>query len=173
MTSPIATLRIENTWQGEALQVRDQFKVRLARTPLGLEIVVEAPFYGDPPPPVGPMGPVDGLWEHEVVEIFVSGPGAQYTEIELSPTGHHLVIQLDGVRRPVARLLDIAFEAVVDGSSWRGEAQIPAALLPDGAWRFNVTAIHGSGLARQYSSWVKLPGDVPDFHQPSCFRAVF
>jgi hypothetical protein len=83
------------------------------------------------------------------------------------------VIQLDGVRRPVARLLDIAFEAVVDGSSWRGEAQIPAALLPDGAWRFNVTAIHGSGLARQYSSWVKLPGDVPDFHQPSCFRAVF
>ena len=115
---------------------------------------------------------MEGLWEHEVVELFISGPDEGYTEIELSPSGHHLVLQLADVRRPVARLLDIAFTAKVVGDQWTGTAQIPALLLPQEPWRINATAIHGSGAERIYLSWVALPGAAPDFHQPALFRAI-
>jgi hypothetical protein len=138
----------------------------------GLEIRIRAPFYEDPPPPDVAPGPVEGLWEHEVVELFISGPGERYTEIELSPSGHHLVLQLAGVRQPVARLLDIDFVAKVVDDQWTGTAQIPALLLPPEPWRINATAIHGSGAGRIYLSWVPLPGAAPDFHQPALFRAI-
>lgn len=39
-----------------------------------LEVLVEAPFFDDPPPPTGSRGrPCDGLWDHEVVELFLLG----------------------------------------------------------------------------------------------------
>jgi hypothetical protein len=112
------------------------------------------------------------LWEFEVVEVFIAGPGEQYLEIELSPTGHYLVLELDGIRRPVRTLLPIDFRAEIVGDQWTGLANIPKELLPQGPLRINATAIHGEGTARTYLSAVPLPGTQPDFHQLSCFRAL-
>ena len=170
MTHPIQSLRIETSWDGTPVQPQHWITLHLLMSDDELEIRVSAPFYGDPAPPAGPAGPTAELWEHEVVELFICGKDGRYTEIELSPSGHHLVLQLAGVRQPVASGLPIAFEAKIAGDAWTGRARVPIALLPCGPYTFNATAIHGSGDARTYLSWVPLDGSAPDFHQPHCFR---
>ncbi|HEX6204124.1 MAG TPA: hypothetical protein VF100_14075 [Thermoanaerobaculia bacterium] len=168
-------LSVDRTWSGEVLEPRDRAELHLRRDGDHLRIAVDARFHGDPPPP-GPPGPTPGLWEHEVVELFVAGPGSddvvEYLEVELSPHGHHLVLRLRGVRRPVAEGLPLDFRAVIEGGRWRGEARVPRSWLPPPPHRAAAFAIHGSGAARRYLASVALPGERPDFHQPGRFPPV-
>jgi len=172
MTTPLLSLRIEATWNGEPLPPADWITVHLLTSDEALEIRVEAPLYNDPAPPPGPPGPTDGLWEHEVVEVFVLGPGGHYTEIELAPSGHHLVLRLEGVRQPIESQLPLELAVTQDGQRWRGHARLAREHLPPMPWRVNATAIHGSGARRTYLSWATLPGAAPDFHQLEAFRSV-
>ena len=97
MTVPIQAIRIESEWNGTAISARHWITVHLLDKEAYIEVRVSAPYYGDPEPPNTPIGPAETLWEHEVVELFIYGPDDQYTEIELSPSGHHLVLQLNGI----------------------------------------------------------------------------
>ena len=137
-------------------------------------VAVDAPWHGDPVPS-GPPGPRAALWEHEVVELFLLGPDGperKYTEIELGPHGHHLVLQLEGVRRPVADQLPIRWEVERRGDRWVGEARIDESLLPDPVVALNAYAIHGVGVDRRYLAWAPVPGDGPDFHRLAHFPGV-
>ena len=107
--------------------------------------------------------------EHEVVEVFVLGPGERYTEIELGPHGHHLVLRLHGARRPVESGIAIDYVAVHRGPRWRGMARVPVGALPPRPWRLNAYAIHGVGAARRYLVATPLGGDAPDFHRLDAF----
>lgn len=133
-------------------------------------VTVEAPFHNDPPPCAAP-GPLDGLWEYEVVELFVCGDDAAptYTEIEVGPHGHYLVLQLRGVRNVIARMLPIRYDARVRGARWSGVARIPRHLLPPPPHRINAYAIHGVGARRRYLAMNPVPGANPDFHRPDRF----
>src|SRR5690349_13129517 len=98
------TLTIDRLWNGADASERERAAVALAWVPGGLRIDVDAPFHGDPAPPARP-GPCDRLWEFEVVELFLAGAASDgspvpYTEVELSPHGHYLVLRLLGVRNP-------------------------------------------------------------------------
>lgn len=157
-------LEITRTWDGAPVGPDEAVRLAVALDDEGLTIEVDAPFHGDPPPP-GPPGPTWALWEQEVVELFVLGPGDRYTEIELGPHGHHLVLRLEGVRQIVERELPIPYEAVITGGRWRAVARLPPSLLPEGPYRINATAIHGRGEGRRYLSWAPLPAEKPDFHQ--------
>ncbi len=163
-------LVVSSTWDGVPIDPAEQATVRLALAPTHLTIDVEAPFHGDPAPARGP-GPTDELWEYEVVELFLAH-GERYTEIELGPHGHHLVLRLEGRRHPVERLLPLDFEARIIGSRWQGVARIARALLPPEPWTANVYAIHGAGPDRRYLAAWPVPGAEPDFHRLECFRPV-
>ena len=157
------------TWDGAIAPREERVFVTLEPTRGGLALTVEAPFHGDPPPD-GPVGSFDGLWNHEVVEVFVSGlapAGAPvpYLEVELSPHGHHLVIDLYGVRNPLRIREDLPYEAKILGGRWQGEALIPWTWLPARPNRFNVYAIHGEGEGRRYLAMTPVPGPKPDFHR--------
>jgi hypothetical protein len=170
------------TWDGRPIPARE--RARLTLQPPGssggapdvLTVQVEAPYFGDPPPP-GPPGPTgldDALWEHEVVELFVSGlaPAGEptpYLEVELSPHGHTLVLQLAGVRNPVVAGLAIDWRATITGDRWRGTAAIPTSMLPIRPARYNAYAIHGVGEGRRYLAMTPVPGPLPDFHRLECF----
>jgi hypothetical protein len=175
MSARTLVVPIEHTWSGQPVEAGERVMLALATGGDRLRIVVDSPFHGDPPPP-GPPGPTPRLWEHEVVELFVAGPGGddevEVLEVELSPHGHHLVLRLRGVRRPVAEGLPLDFRAVIEGARWRGEARVPRSWLPPPPHRAAAFAIHGSGAARRYLSSVALPGERPDFHQPQRFPAV-
>jgi hypothetical protein len=162
-------LNIDRTWDGEPAEDGVSMQIRVLAD--SLEMQVDAPYHGDPPPP-GPAGATEGLWDYEVVELFVAGPDAAepaYTEIELSPHGHHLVLQLRGVRKVVASGLPLAFVARIAGDRWMGEASVPRSYLPQGPYRVNAYAIHGVG-DRRCLAMTPLPGPRPDFHQPAGFR---
>jgi hypothetical protein len=165
-------LEIAFAWDGSLLPrpARAYLLFRLA--PHHLTLALDAPFHEDPPPP-GPPGPTAKLWEHEVVEAFLAGPGAPdhvpYTEIELSPHGHHLVLRLAGVRRTVEERLPLRFRARIHDRRWRGVAQLRRTLLPPPPWRINAFAMHGQGPHRVHHVATALPGSRPDFHQPQHF----
>lgn len=157
-------LTIDKTWDGQPLRAWEQATVRLSLGEEALRIVVDAPFGGDPPPP-GPPGATPGLWNHEVVELFVVAEGEQYTEIELSPHGHHWVLRLDGIRNPVESGIAITHEASVVGPRWRAVARVPRAVLPEKPRWCNAFRIAGTGEARRFFAWHPVPGDGPNFHR--------
>lgn len=166
-------LVVARTWDGVPVGPDEAVQLRLRREGDALRVRVEAPFHGDPAPPGAP-GPCDGLWNHEVVELFLAGSGPGYLEIELGPHGHHLVLQLAGVRRVQASALplDYRVERTPQGTRWRATARVPAAWLPPGPLRGNAYAIHGLGTARRYLAASPVPGDAPDFHRPDCFAPL-
>jgi len=164
-------LVVAATWDGDPVGPEEAASVRLRREADVLRLEVDAPFHGDPAPP-GAAGPHDGLWDHEVVELFLAGTGAAYVEVELGPHGHHLVLRLADVRRVTERALPLEYRAERLGARWRGSARLPAAWLPPGPLRGNAYAIHGLGAARRYLAAHPVPGTAPDFHQPARFEAL-
>ena len=169
-------LTVASTWDGEPIGAGEQVWVRLRLTARELRIAVRAPFHRDPAPP-GEPGATDRLWEHEVVEIFIAGVAGDdgavpYTEIELSPWGHHWVLQLHGIRHVVASGLPLDFQPLRQGDTWLGAARLDRALLPRPPWRVNAFAIHGTGGDRRFLAATALPGARPDFHQPERFPAL-
>ena len=67
-----ATLKIGHHWDGAALEERLCAAVTLTLSPSQLEVSVDAPrAFGVPPD--APPGHVWGLWEYEVVELFLLG----------------------------------------------------------------------------------------------------
>lgn len=173
-TSPslLAPLLIARAWDGGAARPDEVVLLMLHRVEDGLSLHVNAPLHGDPPPDA-PAGPTWALWEHEVVELFIAGPGddegVHYLELELGPHGHHLALLLAGRRHIVGRELPLAVTTRHVGARWIAEATIPESLLPNGPLRVNATAIHGQGERRRYLSLTPLPGAAPDFHQPQRF----
>lgn len=170
-----ATLTIDHDWNGERLDT-PHATVTLTAEVTALRIEVDARYHGDPPPGA-PPGPTEGLWQFEVVEVFLAGaPGddgsVAYTEIELGPHGHHLVLRLEGVRKIAQSRLAIDFAARIDAGRWHGVASVPWSLLPHGPLTGNAYAIHGVGTARRHLAAFPVPGPAPDFHQPARFRPL-
>ena len=166
-------LAIASLWSGEPCREGERVAVTLTRVPDGSVLLsIDAPFHGDPPP-AGEPGPTWGLWEHEVVEVFIAGPEGEdrpYTEIELGPHGHHLVLQLRGIREVHRTRLPLSYLCGRRGARWRGVALLDPDLLPEPV-AYNAYAIHGTGPDRRYLAAHPVPGDAPDFQRLDCFAA--
>ncbi|MEM6927535.1 MAG: hypothetical protein AAF602_11440 [Myxococcota bacterium] len=157
-------LAIDRTWDGTPISDAERAVLRLAIEGDDLVIDVDAPFHGDPKP-AGPVGPTDRLWEHEVVELFVVGDQETYTEIELSPHGHHWVLRLEGIRQAVEKGVDITFTPRIAGDRWTGRARVALGHLPPVRRTANAFRIAGVGPERRFFAWRAVPGDGPNFHR--------
>ena len=163
---------IDKAWDGRLVPDEDRAILVARIDARGLHLRIDAPYAGDPPPD-HPPGPTPELWNHEVVEFFLLGADERYTEIEIGPSGHHLVLQLEGCRNPVASELPMTISSLrILGGRWRAEALVPAKFLPKPPYRANAVAIRGQGTDRRYFSAVPLPGDAPDFHRLEHFPEV-
>jgi hypothetical protein len=168
----MVTLPVARHWSGEPLPPAQVAVVSLVHQREGLELFFDAPLWGDPSPP-GPPGPTDQLWEYEVLELFLAGPGGPgevpYVEFEVGPAGHYLALLLRGVRRVERQRMATEVEVRRGGGRFSGRALLPTAWLPPTPWRVNATALRGTGAQRVFASHAPLPGDRPDFHQPERF----
>jgi hypothetical protein len=164
-------LRIASSWDGKPLTAAETAEVTCFIENDELTVLVEAPYFGDPPPP-GKPGSTDQLWEHEVVELFLLGSQERYLEIELGPHGHYLVLQLHGQRNVTTKGLPIRYETEILGKRWRGAAMVPIAYLPPQLYRANGYAIHGDSERRRYSAAFLVPGPAPDFHRLENFGRI-
>ncbi len=164
--------RIARLWTGEPAEDAEAVELELFLDQgRNLQVRIEAPYHGDPAPRQ-PPGPLDGLWEFEVVEVFLVGPDGRYTEAEFGPHGHHLVLRLEAPRAVRDRGHEIVFETSRSNRRWEGSATLPCRLLPGEICRIGLFAIHGTGPRRRYLSAHRLAGSSPDFHQPADFPAV-
>jgi hypothetical protein len=157
-------IRIDSTWDGRTARADERVVLDLVREPGHWVIELDAAFHDDPVP-TGPAGPTPGLWQYEVVELFLLAPPDHYLEVELGPHGHHLVLELRGVRQLIRERLAIDFRARLDGTRWHGRARIPDALIPADVSRLNAYAIHGQRAHRRYLAFAPVPGPAPDFHR--------
>lgn len=164
-------IEIDKTWDGRAATPDERATVELSAAPGGLQFEIDAPWHGDPPP-AHPVGSTPGLWDHEVVELFLLGRDERYLEIEVGPHGHHLGIRLEGVRQPVESGLPLACRVERQEARWRGTVTLPERWLPPGLERYNAYAIHGVGAARRYLAAHAPGGEQPDFHRLGAFAAL-
>jgi hypothetical protein len=161
-------LSIEKTWDGKPIDSNELVNIKLELRDDFLCINVLAPFHGDEAP-AAPVGPTAELWKYEVIEVFIVGEDSRYTEIELSPHGHHLVLQLSAPRVVERALIPIEFDVEFQEDKWLGCARVPLSILPAKPQYLNAFAIHGE-IERRYLCWTPLPGPEPDFHQPHRFE---
>lgn len=166
--SALRALAIRSLWDGRPALAAEYADLTLTDGGADLLVAIDAPFHGDPPPP-HPVGRTPALWEHEVVELFIAGPGERYIEVEVGPRGHFLAYALDGVRRVVDPALPVHVVTAIMGGSWTARVRLPRALLPPGPHRANAYAIHGVGPSRRHLAAAGAPGPAPDFHRLDTF----
>lgn len=164
-------LRIDKTWDGNLVDPEEAAELEFFIDTGRLVVLINAPFHGDAPPPSS-GGSTEGLWEYEVVELFLAGEDSRYLELEFGPHGHYLALQFEGVRQKMPVVIQLEYEAEILGNRWKGTAILPSAILPPGTCRANAFAIHGPGATRRYLAAFSLPGPMPDFHQPAFFREI-
>lgn len=122
------------------------------------------------------------LWKHDVAEFFLSDPvSGKYLEFNLAANGAWWACAFSGPR--VTAYPQPDFETVVRThhdpdapSGWLAALVIPIQFLEreiayGKATTANVTFIRDSP-SQVFLSAAKLPGNEPDFHQPSDFPAV-
>jgi hypothetical protein len=166
-----ARLVVGSTWDGVPIGADERATLDLELGEAVLEVLVDAPHHGDPGPAGAPAS-CNALWDFEVVELFLLGSDDRYLEIELSPRGHWLVLELAGTRHVVKSGHALDFECRVESSRWSGRARIPVAWLPPGLARANAYAIHGNGVARRHLAAHALGGERPDFHRLADFQPL-
>ena len=162
---------IGQTWDGAAIAASERVVVKLELTPTALNVGIAAPFHNDPAPP-GPPGSLDGLWDYEVVELFLRGSAEAYLELEFGPFGHYLALCLDGPRQVRRSGLSLDYTCERRGERWSGRCAVPAAYLPAGLRSGNAYAIHGNGAARRFLAMRAPGGSEPDFHRLESFAPL-
>lgn len=156
--------------------MRPRFRVDWpsAAAPLRLE-VGSNPFPGNPIARGRPKQFTEGLWRHDVGELFLRHGeiGSRYLEINLAPGGAWWACLFDGYRNVLREgppFSPDGIEAVLQEDSWTTRLEIPAAFLaqegfsPDRS-RGNVCFILGPAEDRQHFAWARVPTDPPDFHR--------
>mgnify|MGYP003782307431 CR=1 FL=1 len=161
-------LSIERDWEGLTVPEIERAWIQCSRRGEQLAIEFEAAYFADPPPPCA-AGPTPGLWDHEVIELFLADAAEHYLELEFGPHGHHLALELQGVRQVVRQGLPLRYTPTIEGSRYRGVAEVPMSYLPGEVTRGNAYVIHGVGAGRRYLAHAPVPGSRPDFHRLGCF----
>ena len=163
-------LRVDRLWNGGACpDDRLWAELKLSKKPTGLRVRVSSPMLHEQRVPDAPMGSrVEKLWEHDVVELFLVGPGHQYLELELGAGGHWLLLSFDSIRH--RRDSHETFKPIVKFKKtsekiWTSEIVIPWKLIPENLRALNAFAI----MAGQFMAMSRVPGKEPDFHQPDAF----
>jgi hypothetical protein len=158
-------LCIDQLWDGTSADERYALDLSVDDSTHELIVSVDAPFFGDPPPPSqAACGPVANLYDYEVVELFLFGAGARYLEVELAPSGHYLALAFAGERQRRGDVTIVYDVSALEDQRWVGRARIPPEALPPAASRVNAHAIHGRS-PRRWLSAAAAAGSRPDFHR--------
>ncbi len=173
---PTHSLNIDTTWKGTEIPLHHQSRLEIERRPAGLLLDFSTPFYEDPSPPIAleadEICSTPELWNYEVIELFVAN-GEQYTELEVGPHGHYLVLRFNGRRQRISEGHPVRYKSYREAGQWMGTVLIENAYLPPEPWTFNAYRIHGVDASRCYLSAFAHPGAIaPDFHELSTFQPL-
>lgn len=122
---------------------------------------------------------MEGLWNHDVAEIFLAGPGPRYQEWNFSPSGAWWSAVFSDYRQLEQPCPGVVpdLEAVSGPGFWEVRCRLPLVSLlpwndaPRSQWRLHVACI----LYPQDPEYLcsgHTSGGTPDFHRASHFRAL-
>lgn len=161
-------IEITKQWNGEELKRTDLFAhVELEETTNGMRFTASSPWRSDMRVPLRPSGRLDGLWDYDVVELFLVGEDGTYLEVELGAAGHYLVLAFDRVRHRSNEFIDRPFEVSHkrENGWWTASIEIPKDVLPAPIKKFNAFMIAGG----MFLAYHPTPGTEPNFHQPKSY----
>ena len=175
--------------------LKAQPQLTLSLNDLGLKIDFKAPFMSNKRPPE-PSGRLWGLWEYEVLEVFLAGAHDEYLELEFGPYEHYLALYFRGERHLINEMLELnSLSFWHEEIFWGGSCLLAYHNLPPSFTDLGqeTTVDHISGQEgndskdrvilginafwcfqdrlgkRKYCCAFPLPGASPDFHQPQQF----
>ena len=188
-------LSISNLWNGapSSLEPGNHYKINIDIDNMTGEIIliIDAPFFNDPPPTLNHINDSNdtkryiGLWNHEVVEVFISDcRGANYLEVNIGPFGHYYLKSISTYDQNDMIDVDTAPTVKINAKAnrWNARVYVPYAMVPEPdtgfdmevplaiKWHINAFAIHGNKDSREYLAATALPGKSPNFHQPKFFE---
>jgi hypothetical protein len=163
-----------------------QISVRVTRpapADLALDYTLEGDLAGVRIPDVGPTatpaGPIDGLWRHTCMEVFVSAahsgalPGS-YLEFNLAPSCQWAAYRFSGYRAGMAPLTGIRpphirLRTESDRLLLSAQVQLPADLAAGGL-RLGITVVveDTQGLLSYWA--LRHTAERADFHHPDSFE---
>lgn len=125
-------------------------------------------------PDAQPGAFLEELWRFEVAEIFFGDRSRRsYLEVNLAPNGAWWACTFTSPRERSPSQPDLSAVRTthsISKNGWSAEIVLPHEIFVSSPpVYYNVTAILGQTPAR-YLSAFPLPGNKPDFHQPSAFR---
>lgn len=189
----MTTVRISKSWDGVELETTP-YKINFSLDPSTGEMVIaiDAPYFGDSSVPDAEPGKFETLYNHEVVEVFLSSnlrisSGLEpYIELNVGPHGHYNLVCF--INEAEWETSDSTMElerlpkcTINEGTKrWTGSIRIPSFFLPEPVcysdlsieWRMNCFAIHGSDGNRTYWAANRVPGEIPNFHQLASFSSL-
>ena len=164
-------LLVNRVWNGGEHPDKElHATIDVSASDAGINIAVSAPWRDDMNIPDAPIGRLDGLWDYDVVELFLVGSDHNYLEIELGAGGHWLVLAFHEIRERSNSYekLELQVDCNRSEDRWTSSTIIPWEIVPQ-----PVRAWNGFVIARgQFLAAYALPGEVPDFHQPDHFPSI-
>lgn len=165
--------KIDKMWNGDPCGDESlHAEAWVMKKQTGLEVRVHAPLRDGQRVPDAPRDTrVDGLWEYDVIELFFVGEDGTYTEVEIGPGGHYLVLSFSDVRQRSNDYAGREFNhrnASATPGTWQSVIQLPWDVLPGKIAKVNAFVISGG----HHLAWSAVPGAEPDFHQPAAFPDV-
>ena len=178
-------LSLRGLWDGTPAPLGVGGEARVDRFGDALSLAWDVALPATPRVPEGAAGFLDGLWEYDVIELFLTAsvaadPSPVYVEIEAGPAGHWLALAFSGGRQRAAELRDIhpRIESDLEGLRWRGRLDVELASLEpylpaDAALRgLAAFCTRDSEGERLYLCSQPLPGEQADFHRPSAWTKL-
>lgn len=168
---------IGNDWHGRAIEPAADYL--LLEDPDFLWLCARHGNAARAHPGAGPGDFQEGLWRHDVAELFIAAPdGKAYLEFNLSPRGAWWGAAFAAARqaKPWGSMPAVQAAGGLVQDGWQARLGIPLDWLRceigwGGGSRANVTFILESP-AQRFLSAAALPGVEPDFHQPDHFAAL-
>ena len=174
------TVVLDKDWFGAPVAARPSFELKCADGFVTLRAhVAKAPLVV----PGDTGGFVEGLWEGDCAELFLSNPETgYYVEFNLSPQGAWWCCGFSARRTREAsgprELAGVTTTGETFSDRWSAGIRIPVASLPaelafgTATTRGNVTFCLGNDPQR-YLTFVDLGGGKPDFHLPEKWIPLF
>ena len=122
-------------------------------------------------PDLQPAGRTDELWKWTCFEAFVRLPGGRYVELNFSPSGQWAAYRFESYRSGM-RAEPAEVEIFLDaGEPWLAvEAAVKCEALSAGS-SLGLSAVIEERDGTSYWA-LGHPDGAPDFHDPTCFRAL-
>jgi hypothetical protein len=176
----LPVMGMDTDWHGAALHPPLCFTVACDSTSLWFLATRQAPATCHPGAEPGSF--TEGLWEHDVAELFLADPASgSYLEFNLAPNGawwaaKFIAPRIRARNQPDFTPLITSHSENPSDEAWCAAIRVPLGLLEKeigfGAeTTANATAILNSPHQTFHSAH-KLPGASPDFHQPASFTCL-